>query len=221
MQDEFPGNAHSNRERAAKKAPEEEQPKTEKRVEKLEGVEVVRRKKPFGRRFFETFFGGDAKTVVNYVLMDVLVPAAKDMVADAVSQGVERTLFGEARSRSRRTGFRGGDSAPWTSYNRFSSPDRSPQRAEQRREISRASRSRHDFGEIVLDNRVHAEQVLDNLIECLSKYGTATVADLYDLVEVTSSFTDSKWGWTDLRGADISRVRDGYLLDLPRPEPLD
>jgi hypothetical protein len=58
---------------------------------------------------------------------------------------------------------------------------------------------------------------MDQLIE---KYETVSVADLYELLGVTSSYTDEKWGWVDLREATIRRVRDGYLLDLPKPESL-
>lgn len=228
MSEEFPGNTHST---PAKATPEDRvrkligeqtpEPDRKTRVEPIEVGEVIRRKKPLARRFIETFLGGDAKTVFNYVVMEVMVPAAKDMVADAVSQGVERTLFGEARSTSRRVGSRGAASAPWTSYQRFAQPAGGVRRDEPRRELSRASRARFDFDDIILETRVRAEQVLDDLIEACSKYQSVTVADLYDLVQITSVFTDSKWGWTDLRGADITRVRNGYLLDLPKPEPLD
>ena len=31
---------------------------------------------------------------------------------------------------------------------------------------------------------------------------------------------DWQWGWTDIRSAGIRRVREGYLLQLPRTEPL-
>ena len=79
----------------------------------------------------------------------------------------------------------------------------------------------HDFNEIILGTRVEAEEVIDRLFDLLSKYDNASVADLYELVGITANFTDEKWGWTDLRGASVAKVRNGYLLDLPRPEPLD
>jgi hypothetical protein len=86
--------------------------------------------------------------------------------------------------------------------------------------MSRMARSRHDFDEIVLQSRTEAEEVIDRLFDLVSRYDTATVADLYELVGIQGSHTDHKWGWTDLRGADVSRTRDGYLLDLPDPIPL-
>ena len=52
-------------------------------------------------------------------------------------------------------------------------------------------------------------------------YGQVTVADLYDLVGISGSFTDNNYGWTDMREASVRRVRDGYILSLPRPRQLD
>lgn len=190
----------------------------EKKIEKVVQGEVVRRKKPLGKRFLDTFVGGDAKTVATYVVMDVLLPAAKDAIADSFSQGIERMLFGEVRSASRRPGRAPGHG--YTSYNRFSSPS-SATRREDPRSVSRQARAKHDFDEIILATRVEAEEVIERLFDLISNYEAATVADLYELVGITGDYTDNKWGWTDIRGAGITRIRSGYLLDLPRPEPLD
>lgn len=193
-----------------------------KKVERVTQGEVVRRKKPLGKRFTETFVGGqDVQGVWGYVVMDVLVPAAKDMAADAVSQGIERMLFGEARSTSRRTGARPGGHTPYNRYSPSSALGRREDPRESRRELSRRSRANHDFDEIILATRVEAEQVIDRLFDLVLKYEFATVADLYELVGISGNYTDDKWGWTDIRGADVQRVRNGYLLDLPKPEPLD
>lgn len=195
--------------------------KTEdKKVERVVTSEVARRKKPLGKRFLETFIGGDAKSVAHYVLFDVLLPAAKDTAADAVSQGIERMLFGEVRSSSRRTGARPSGSGGYTSYNRFGTAP-VPGRREDPRGISRQARARHDFDEIILATRVEAEEVIDRLFDLVNKYESATVADLYELVGLSGNYTDDKWGWSDIRGAGVTRVRNGYLLDLPRPEPLE
>ena len=59
---------------------------------------------------------------------------------------------------------------------------------------------------------------MDELIE---KFKVASVADLYDLVGVSCDYTANNYGWTNLRNASVVRVRDGYLLKLPRALPLD
>jgi hypothetical protein len=89
------------------------------------------------------------------------------------------------------------------------------------RAISRQARSRHNFDEIVLDQRAEAEEVIDRLFDVVNRYESATVADLYELVGLSSTHTDNNWGWTDLTGAGVSRIRGGYLLDLPEPEPFE
>lgn len=214
MTTDFPSNRHKD-----KQPPEETEPETKEKVEKVVEGEAIRRKKSLGTRAKEMFFGGDTRGVWGYVGEEVLLPAAKDMIADAVSQGIERMIYGEARSSSRRTGRRPDGKGPYISYDRYSRK-KSPGRRGGG-EISHRARAAHDFDEIILATRVEADEVIDRLFDLVSKYESATVADLYDLVGITGNYTDDKWGWHDLRGADVRRVRHGYLLDLPRPEPLD
>lgn len=194
---------------------------SKKKVERVTTGEVVRRKKPLGKRFKEIFVSGDGRSVMSYIALDVLVPAAKDTIADAVGEGVQRMLFGEGSGRRRDRGRSGS----YVSYNRMSSSG-SPfgvrsNRDDDRREMSRRGRASHDFDELVLPTRGEAEEVIDRLFDLISRYESASVADLYELVGINSNYTDNKWGWTDFRGAGVSRVRNGYLLDLPRAEPLD
>lgn len=174
------------------------------------------RKKSLGKKFNETFGGGDAKSVWSYILLDVLIPAAKDMIVEATSQGVERMIFGEVRGGGRRNGRPGNG---YVSYNRYSRPLGSDR--QERPTMSRRGRATHDFGEIVLGTRAEAETVIDRLFDLVSQYNLATVADLYDLCDLEKNYMDDKWGWTDLSGAGATRVRNGYLIELPRPEPVD
>lgn len=48
-----------------------------------------------------------------------------------------------------------------------------------------------------------------------------SVADLYDLANVSNdNYAANKYGWTDIAGCRAVRVRDGYILKLPKPTPL-
>ena len=87
--------------------------------------------------------------------------------------------------------------------------------------MSHRARATHDFGEIIIPTRPEADAVLEGLFAILEEYDVVSVSDLYEMTGVTSHFTDRKWGWTDLRGSDIHRIREGWLLDLPRPEVID
>jgi len=187
----------------------------EKKVEQVTSADVKRRKKSLGKQFRETFVVGDARTAMHYVVLNVLIPEAKDMMADAVTQGFERLIFGDSRKRGRSPA-----SAP-TGYVNYQGMNRGARSPAPSRTISQRGRSRHDFDEIVLESRTEAEEVIDRLFDIVSKYEEATVADLYLLTGLPSTHTDHTWGWTDLRGSGVSRLRgDGYLLNLPEPTPL-
>ncbi|MDD3229743.1 MAG: hypothetical protein PHE09_11060 [Oscillospiraceae bacterium] len=201
----------------SKRVKEEASEKVEKKpeVQKIVTGRVRKQKKSFFKRIGQTMFGDDSRSVGTYVLQDILIPAAKDLVVDTIRGGIEVAVYGERQSRNSRRGY--------THYDKVSyrAGDRDRDREKDRREVSRSARARHDFDDIVLDSRGEAEDVRIHLLDLCDEYGQATVADFYDLVGVTSSFTDNKYGWTDLRGASVSRVRDGYLINLPRTELLD
>ena len=201
----YPGNSHKNKDKNPSPPA--------KKVEKVISGEAITRKKTFGSKFKETLTGEDARSVGAYILFDVIIPAAKAMLADAASQGAERMLFGDS-NRNRRSSI---SKQGYTSYNRMYNRDEKPTR----RDLSQRARATHDFAEVVLSSRGEAEEVLDRLNDLIDTYDMATVSDLYDLVGITGSFTDDKWGWFDLRGATIRPVREGYLILLPKTQPLD
>ncbi|MCX7817551.1 MAG: hypothetical protein N2317_08620 [Syntrophales bacterium] len=203
---DFPSNSHKSRQ-------EKEETK---KVEKVVTGPVVARKKSLGKRVLETFIGDDINSVGSYILHDVLIPAAKATITDMVQGGIEMFLYGERKgSRTRRENGRS-----YVSYNSYSSS--SPRRDDRdRRDISSKNRARHSFDDIILSSRGEAEEVLSNLVDLVLDYGQASVSDLYELVGITANFTDNKYGWTDLASASVSRVRDGYMINLPKPVLLD
>lgn len=187
---------------------EPERPKLEKIVEGT----VVRRKKSLGKRFKETFLGGSDRSVVEFVIQDVIVPNIRDMVFEAGQQGLERSLYGE--SAGYRRGARIDPRRGMVNYNAASRSRPEPQA------LSRRARAQHDFGEFILPTRAEADAVLEGMFAHLDTYEMVTVADLCEMLGQSSQFTDRNWGWTDLRGSDIRRNRDGYLLVLPPTESL-
>jgi hypothetical protein len=197
------------------------QDKDEKKVEQVTTETPKRRKKRLGKRFKSMFMGGDAKTAGNYVIFDVLIPAAKDTIVEAGSQLIERMIFGESRRRR-------GSSPPvagptgYVSYNRYAMNQGGPVPQDHNQpRISQRARAQHNFDEIELTSRQEAERVLEQLFQILSKYEVVSVADLYASVGFQSTHVDNKWGWTSLSGAGVSKVRGGgFLLDLPEPQPL-
>lgn len=208
----FPSNSYST------PAPKKQESVERKKVQKVVSTPARTRKKPLGKKLAETFTADDTSSVGHYILTDVLIPAAKNMISDAVSQGIERLLFGDRARPNSGPRNRGNYTAYHTSPIRSASTMAS---AAPRRDISHKARSTHEFGEIILVDRGEAEEVLDGLTTMIKEYDHATVADLYDLVDITGSFTDSKWGWFSMAGSGVRRIREGYILDLPPTEPID
>ena len=225
LADNFPSNS-----RAQKPAVNSEKPTEDKKIERVVTGKVKKQKRGFGKKVAETICEDDTRNVGSYVIYDVLIPAAKDMLSDMVGGGMDMLLFGErrgGRGRSSRGSGRGGGYTSYGSYYRGNDRDRDRRDSRDRdrgreREMSNRGRAKHEFDELVIDNRGEAEEVLSRMADFIVDYDVVTVADFYDLVGVTQSFTDNKWGWDDLHGVKVIRARGGgYIIDLPRPRSLD
>lgn len=213
MQD-FPANSAKARARSDEPLPNERPEK----IDRVTSAEPVRRRRRgLGRQFRETFIGGSARMAFEYMLTDVIVPAIRDTIADAMQGGIDRLIYGETRRRSTPTTY---SNVGHVNYQRMSqSPQPKPSGP---RTLSRQSRTRMNFDEIIIPSRMEAEEVIERMFDVLSRYGSVQVGTLYELTGIQTSHTDYKWGWRDLRGARATRVRNGgYLLELPEPEPLD
>lgn len=181
----------------------------EKKVEKIVKGTVKTKKKSEIRKFTDVFISEDISNVKSYIFNDVLVPAVKNAIVDIVTDGINM-IFGTSKGKSKNTystNYRG-------SYVSYSA------RRDEPRSRGRDSRDVYSYDDIILDNRVDCEEVLTKMDEIIDMYGVASVADLFDLVGVTGNYTDNKFGWTNLRNADVTRVRDGYKIKMPKALPI-
>ncbi len=196
---EYPSNSHKSREQ------EENSPTP--RVEKVIVGEVKKPKKSFFKKILGIFISDDIEDVKSHVIFNIVIPAIKHTISDAV----DVALLGEDGQRKPAT-------KSYTNYSgRYISDDRDRDRRERERYNVRDA---YEVDDIILDNYGDADLVLDALNDRIERYGMATVADLYDALGVTAKHTDYNYGWNSLRTAKIVRVRNGYLLDLPRVIPL-
>lgn len=180
---------------------------TEKKVEKVVHGKVKVKPKSGVSKITDVFISEDAANVKSYIVMDVLVPAVKKAISDIVRDGIDMILYGESRGRGRNS------SSYHVSYRDYSRRD------DDRGRDSR-TRSGYSHDDIVLETRGEAEEVLSRMDELIETYGNVSVADLYDLIGKTGEYTDNKYGWTNIRTAEPIRVRDGYMLKLPRVTPI-
>jgi hypothetical protein len=204
---DFPPNSH--------KSKEEQNPEKKKELTKIVSGEVVTKKKPLKQRIKAIFVGGEFKNAAAYIAIDVLIPAARNMVVDATTKGIERLIYGESLQRSRQNDY----NRSRVSYN--SPIDRNRQRGvmlpDQPPYHGRSSRNSN---EIIVNSRKDAELVLSTIADIIETYDVASVADLNELVGLPSTHIDNKWGWTSIRHADLRQVREGWLIDLPPAKPI-
>jgi hypothetical protein len=184
-----------------------------KKVEKVVSGSVKVKKKNGVTKFADNFISEDIHNVKSYVITDVLIPSVKRAISEMVTNGIDMILYGSTGGRSKRS------SADRVSYRNYY--DRRDDDRYRDRDRDRVRTSAYSFDDIVLDSRGEAEEVLARMDELIDQYGIVSVADLYDLVGVTGNYTDNKYGWTNIRNAEPIRVRDGYMLRLPKALPIN
>lgn len=207
VEHEYKGNSHRSKRVNSDKD-------VNKRVEKITNGVVKTKKKSEMSKLTNIFIAEDVVSVKNYIIDEVLLPAAKKAISDIVTNGIDMLLYGETRGKNR-------DRSSRVSYSKYyDDRDRSGSFSRDRTRYNRRS-SGYDYDDVILETRGEAEDVLDRMDDLISSYDIVSVADLYDLVGIPGSYTDNKYGWTNLRNAEIQRVRDGYLLRLPKVLPID
>ena len=82
------------------------------------------------------------------------------------------------------------------------------------------------YSNIILENRGEAESFIDDLLYTVRQYQSISVANVYAKLDWTSTFQDTKWGWTpDILNEQTiikRRVANGcWRVQLPRPVALD
>ena len=203
---EYKPNSHKYKAEQAAKRNEQ----SEKKIEKVVSGTAKTKKKSEMSKIKDIFISEDTSNVKSYLLMDILIPAIKKAVLDIVTTGADMILYGDEGGNRRRA------PSERVSYRRY---------YEQRddRSIDRVrTRTGYSYDDIIVDNRGEAEEVLSRMDELIDQYGVVSVGDLYDLVGLTGTYTDQKYGWTNIRTAKPGRLRDGgYVLKLPKALPID
>lgn len=187
----------------------------EHRVDKLDGIGNVKvKKKSSFKKFVGSFINEDAENVGTYLVRDILIPSLQKAFYEMITNGSEIMIFGSTGKKKTRS--------PGTYYSYNSIWDDRHDRDYDRDRERERSRISYDLDDIIFDNRNDAEEVLIAMDKIRERYdGIVTVLDLFDIVGKPARHTDNKYGWTSLKNAGVERVRDGYVLRLPRPMPID
>lgn len=212
---DYRSNSHKDKEKEAKR-----EAKVKQVIDKVVTGEVIEKQKGPGRKFKDLFFGGDAQHAAKFVAADVLLPALRNLVVDMVTKGAERLIYGENNVGRRPPNFN------YSSRYQVSGPRQDNRVIDliggQRQfpPSPRGRQNRHDMNDIIVSTREEADLVIERLGDVLSQYDVVSLSDLYELLGLETSHIDSKWGWTNLTGAQVRQIRQGYLLELPPLEEI-
>ena len=176
---------------------------------------VIARKKPLGSRIKDVIFGGEVHSAGRYIAGEVLLPAFRNLLVEATTKGIERMVYGDSAYSRRPTG--NGYQPKFTYNNPINStgPRRQGNLPDQPRQ-----RPRNDDTEIIFGSRGDAELVLERLQDVIDQFQVTSMADLNEIVGLPTTHVDNKWGWENLRFAEIRQTRDGFVLNLPPAQPI-
>jgi hypothetical protein len=200
---EYKPNSHKYKEEQRELAAEKH------KFDKIVKGEVKTKKKSEFRKFADGIIAANAKEVGSRLVTDVVTPNIVNLLEDIVVKGIHMFFHGDIGRGSKTT------NASYVSYRSYSD------RRDDRRYDDNRSTSIYHYDDIVLESRGEAMEVLDRMNEAIETYKQVSVADLYDLIGKSCNYTDYRYGWINLRNADIVRVRDGYLLKMPKALPIE
>lgn len=200
--EDYKSNSHKSRELAKVSSTEER-----KKISKVVTGTVKTKKKSELGKFADALIVNDAKSVGSYLLSDVIIPGVVNTIEDIITKGIRMLLRGDTGKSNR-------SNASYVSYRQYSD-------SRDRHYDTSPRRNGYNYDDVILESRGEAEEVLSRMEELIDVYGTVSVADMYDLVGKTCQYTDNKYGWTNVRNAEPVRVRDGYMLKLPKALPID
>ena len=156
-------------------------------------------------KLVDIFITKDIDSVKDYVVHDILIPEVKKIIEDIVVNSVGMILHGNDSVQRRKP------SSDNSYRNYYDKKDR-PQK----------NRSARCYEEATFNTRTEANEVIDRMDELIDRYGFVRVSEFNELAGITGNYTDTKYGWTDIRNANVIRTREGYyIIKLPRALPIN
>lgn len=157
-----------------------------------------------------------------YVNDEIIKPAIKNIIVDAVTSGINMVMHGDRGGQSRGSGrqYPGSSRAPYRPSTQYNNNYRGQEPQQQERVIVNAGRG--GIEEYNITDRFDAAHVLTTLTELADMYDRVSVADYYDLIGVPSKYTDNNHGWTmdTITRSTIVPVRGGYVIKFPPVEVI-
>lgn len=140
--DDYKPNSHKSKEEQRETTPE-------KKVEKIITGSAKAKKKNGLQKFTDTFIPEDVDNVKSYIFEDIIVPAIKDIILDAV-----KAFLGA-----------NGKTGKYSTSSKMSYTPYYEKENSRRKNYNTGTRSGYSYDDIILDTRGEAEDVLSRMDE--------------------------------------------------------
>ena len=170
---------------------------------------IVKKQRSVIEKMAGLFLAQNPNEAYDDIVMDIVVPAIKNVFLDSLT-----TLLNGRPAKSRT-----GTTASRISYRDFYEKDNVK---DSYRHSSKAIDA-INYDDVIFESVGDAEIVLDAMEDAIARYGRISVSDYYDLsgVEVTTrDYPAGKYGWKDISGSRAVRVKEGWIIKLPRAYPI-
>ena len=183
--------------------------KVEKSTESKVIAKATEKKNRTVYKALSDFVVSDIPEVWEHLVIDVVIPTAKSMLTDMVTQGIQSLLYGNSAPKTRGSYVTYG-SRSTSSYTRASSPVTS---RSQTRSVDR-------IRDLEFESAQDLRDMLAFIAEVFDDREVLTVAELKEAAGLKVSYVDDRWGWG--REANFRSVvdRGRQVLLVPSPEPL-
>jgi hypothetical protein len=186
-------------------------PPPKKKIEQITtgGQETSR---PATRRLFGFVFAEEPGELAKRIGRDTVVPRIKSGFEEALGSFVHGMLWGGGSNPlsqfAKGTVIRGGN----VNYNAISTQQSGLQMAQ-----AQSRPSTGPYSDIAYPTQEVAEKILANCYDLLNQYRVVAVADLKEMSGLTPGTQDNAYGWQSLDNARITKSREGYVLEMPKP----
>ena len=210
---------------------EGEQTEEHKPKRKVVNGDVVSRKRHPFVKAIETLIYDDASELLRYIVSDIVRPALRDLLHDAIVGGADKAFYNRnfqtANTRSAYT--------PYGSYSRpvtINTPSgRTTQTTSTGQTPSHYIRS-SEVDDWIVNSRREAEDVIYELKTEIEEYDSATLSYLKDILDpegiyIHRSYMDNEYGWfklgnvpirtTKVLNRETGELEQRYMILLPRP----
>lgn len=162
----------------------------------------------------DVFIAKDIHSVGYTLVDDILIPEIKKILDSLVSNGFHMLLYGEPNRTKPKNGSLPGAKI---AYQNFYSEGKSAIATTKTNKIT----SYTEYDRMIFSSKEEAETILDIMNESIETYGQVSILDLYDMVGISSMYASDNYGWKNLSKAYSERCADGYILRLPKAQPLN